>query len=501
MNRHAFIPQPTNRKLNIMAGLLIFLNGCMVGPDYRKPETALPANWRTALVSPGETGEQAIEQQWWRHFHDPVLDQLIAKATHNNPDVRLGETRIIEARAARASAFSTLLPTGNLMGSASRQGNQLGFPSGGPANLSSLVKQPFNIFKSGFDASWELDLFGGHRRELESAEAELTASAISREDVLISTLAEVARTYLDIRLYQAQLAVTADVVASDARSAAISGQRFETGDTSGSDVSRDTARLRHDQAQIAYYRNLLAQAEYGMDVLLGESPGAAHAMLAAAAPVPAGDSQLIFAAPAQVIANRPDIRYAERKLAAATAQQGVAVAKFFPDVSLSGFIGLFNTNAGNFLNAGSKSWFMGASVLWPILSYGTLSANLDAADARQQEALTQYQKTIITALSDVERSFTAYSEQEKYLQSVEKETADYLHLQQIALERYRQGLTAYADVLDADRSLYTSRNQLNQARAQTAQNLIAVYKSLGGGWKQANTADVTVEPDSTAERR
>ncbi len=474
--------------------LSLLLSACTVGPDYRKPDTVLPKDWTSAQDNPAESNDIASEQVWWQSFHDPVLNQLIAKAAGSNLDVKIAETRITEARAARASADAVLFPGGDMMASANRQGNQIGFPSGGgPAGLSTLVKQPFNIFKTGFDASWELDLFGGHHRDAESAKAELEASAVSRDDVLISTLAEVARTYVDIRLYQSQLSVLQETIASDMKTTAITKQRFEVGETAGIDVSRSEAQQQHDQTQIPYYRNLLAQAEYSMDVLLGEQPGAAHALVKAAAAVPVSDRQLVLATPAAVIAQRPDIRNAEHKLASATAQQGVAVAKYFPDISLAGFIGLFNTNAGNFLNVSSKSWSMGANVLWPILSFGSLSANLDAADARQQEALAKYQKAIISALSDIERSFTAYTEQDNYTRSLEKATAADLHVYDIALERYKEGLTSFLDVLDAQRRLYASQNQLTLAKAQTSQNLIAVYKSLGGSWKPASESGTEAE--------
>ncbi|MDD5275935.1 MAG: efflux transporter outer membrane subunit [Methylovulum sp.] len=469
-------------------GLSLVLSACMVGPDYRKPDTPLPKDWVSSQNKKTAKGEVASELAWWQNFHDPVLNQLMAKAANGNLDVKIAGTRIAQARASSAFANAALFPVGDMMASATRQANQIGFPNSAPASLSSAVKQPFNIFKTGFDASWELDLFGGHRREAESARAELAASAISLDDVLISTLAEAARTYIEIRQYQAQLRVAEETIAADMKTTAITQQRVELGETAGLDVSRAEAQQQHDQTQIPYYRNLLTQAEYSLDVLLGEQPGAAHRLLNAASAIPASDKQLILAAPASVIAQRPDIRSAERKLASATAQQGAAVAKFFPDISLVGFIGLFNTDAGSLLRVSSKSWTMGANVLWPILSYGSLSANLDAANAKQQEALVKYQQTIISALADVERSFSAYTEQEKYTQSLEKATAADLNISEIALRRYEEGLASFLDVLDAQRGLYASQNQLALAKAQSAQNLIAVYKSLGGSWEVAKVA-------------
>jgi NodT family efflux transporter outer membrane factor (OMF) lipoprotein len=463
----------------------LLLTSCMMGPDYRKPDIDLPKTWVSAQDPHNEKDNAAIEQTWWQNFHDPVLNQLIAKASGSNLDIKIAETRIAEARALRDSAEALLFPVGDMMASANRQSNQIGFPSGVPSSFSGALKKPFNIFKTGFDASWELDLFGGRRREAESAGAELDASLISSEAVLISTLAEIANTYVDIRRYQSQLNIALETVESDKKTTGITKQLFDDGKTAGIDVSRIEALQHQDQTQVSFYSNLLAQAEFGMDILLGEQPGTAHRLVNPVSALPVSDKKLVLVAPAYVIAQRPDVRNAERKLAAATAQQGVAVAKFFPDISLAGFIGLFNTNAGNLLNVSSKSWSMGANVLWPILSYGSLSANLDAADAKQQEALVKYKMTIISALSDVERSFHAYVEQESYSRSMEEAAAAYRHVYEIALKRYQEGLASYLEVLDSQRRLYAAQNQLTLANAQTSRNLIAVYKSLGGGWKPA----------------
>ncbi len=472
----------SKRKRYLIGALLLNLGGCMLGPDYQPPASQLPENWRSAPLSAGENPANAIERNWWQHFNDPLLNQLIEKVGAGNLDIKLAENRIVTARAARAASSAVLLPSGDMMASANRQQNQLGFPSSGPSNLAGLVKQPFNIFKSGFDASWELDLFGGHRRDVESAQAELEAAALSQADILVSSRAETAKTYFDIRLYQAQWQLAQQVLASDRQSLAIFQERYQQGDASADDAARAEAKLQHDQAQIAYYANLQAQAEYSLDLLLGAAPGTAHQLTVASAAVPVSPVQLVLAAPAAVIAQRPDIRYAERKLAAATAQQGAAVAKFFPDISLSGFVGLFNTNAGNFFSLSSKAFGMGANMIWPILSFGTLSANLDAADARQQEAMTQYQHSILAALTDVERAFSAFSAQEQSRQALAKEAQANRQLLAIAEERYQQGQTAYPEVLDAQRICYASENNLSQATAQTGQDLIAVYKRLGGGW-------------------
>ena len=456
------------------------LYGCMLGPDYKKPETTLPRQWQSTASSEAAISNQ---QAWWQNFHDEVLNQFISKAAKDNFDLKIAETRITQARAMQAVAQAALRPGGDLMASANRQGNQIGFPGNSNSSFAEMLKQPFNIFKTGFDASWELDLFGGHRRDAESARADFTAAEFSRDDLRISILAEVAKTYFDIRRYQNQLNLAEQIYAANQKTTEITQQRFAVGDNAGIEVAQSSSVEAQSHSQIDYYRNLLSQAEFSLDVLLGEMPGYSHSLVNITAALPSIDSQLFLSTPAAVIAQRPDILYAERKLASATAQQGALLAKFFPDVSLTGFIGLFNTNAGNFLNVSSKSWSMGGNIFWPILSYGSLSANLDAANAKQQEAMHNYQKAILTALADVELAYTAYSEQDKFRLSLEVAVSAEQKAHAISIERYHAGLTNYLDVLEAARRLYNVQNQLYQAQAQTAQNLIAVYKSLGGGWQ------------------
>lgn len=462
------------------AGFGLMLAACEVGPDYQKPDTTVPENWAAA---PGNADVKAeIDQKWWKNFNDPVLTSLIEKAAANNLDLKVAEARIAEARAGAASAGAALLPTGDLKGTATREANRMALPGGNGNGLGNLLHKPFNVYETGFDASWELDLFGGNRRAEEAAEAEMQASEATRDDVLVSMLAEVARTYVDIRRANAKLAVAEDIVAADQKTLDIARQRFNVGQAPRLDVVNAEAQLQSAETQMPDIRNQAAQAEYQMDVLLGEQPGAAHRMVGAPSPIPASDKKLVLAAPASVIAQRPDIRVAERKLAAATAQQGVAVAKFFPDISLTGFFGALNTSTQNLVTAANQSWMAGGSILWPILSYGTLSANLDKADAQQQEAMATYQKSILSALSDVERSLNAYTEQEKFLLAAANQVEQDKHATSIARQRYKEGLTSFQEVLDAERTLYTAQNSLAEARANETQDLIAVYKSLGGGW-------------------
>jgi NodT family efflux transporter outer membrane factor (OMF) lipoprotein len=452
------------------------LAGCEVGADYRPPETQVPQEWAAGRDL---SAKAEVDQEWWKNFNDPVLTQIIDKAAADNFDLKIAEVRIAEARAGVASAEAALLPMGDVKGSAAREANQMALPDNADA---ALLRKPFNIYQTGFDASWEVDLFGGNRRAEESAEARMQASEATRDDIRVSLLAEAARTYVALRGYQGQLQVAENIVAADEKTLELAGQRYDAGEAPRLDVTQAEDKLEQAKTQLPSLRNEVAQAEYALDVLMGEEPGAAHKIAAISAPVPEPDKKLVLAAPASVIAQRPDLRVAERNLAAAAAQQGVALAKFFPDISLSGFFGVLNSSTEKLMTAGNKSWIGGGGVLWPILSYNSLSANLDAADAQAQEAMAAYRKTVIEALSDVERSLTAYTEQEKFIQSTLSDVQKNKQAQAIAESRYHEGLTSRLEVLEADRALYAAESRLVQARARASQDLIAVYKSLGGGW-------------------
>ena len=460
-------------------GLSALLASCMVGPDYQKPDTSLPAAWSSPAAKAEADKKTATEQNWWEHFNDPALNQLITKALAGNFDLKIAEARIAEARATRASATSDLIPTVNATAGADRQANRVDFGNA-PFNLT----KPFNTFQAGFDASWELDLFGGKRREIESDTAELKASEASRDDIRVSLLAEVARTYVDIRQYQAQIQIVEDTIKADQHTLDIAGERVRSGTSPGLDVTQASAQLNQEKSDLPHIQNQLAQAEFSMDVLLGEQPGSTHAVTNAPAPIPVADNALIAATPIDVIANRPDIRVAERKLAAATAEQGIATARLFPDVSLSGFFGLLNPDIGNLLRTGSKSWDLGGNVLWPIFNYGKLSAGIDASNARQKEALLTYQKSIVAALSDVERSLTAYDKEEEHRALLTRTAEDNHHAADIARQRYKEGLSSFVEVLDAERTEYASQSARAASDALASENLIAVYKSLGGGWRK-----------------
>ncbi|HEU5047422.1 MAG TPA: efflux transporter outer membrane subunit [Rickettsiales bacterium] len=484
-------PIRKKRSLSLLAtsalALCLALPGCKVGPDYHKPNDPLPIGWKQQLGDSKPAAEhkqeptldkQALAQlQWWKKFNDPVLDGLIEKGLQQNLDLQIAKARIQEARAALRSAKSDLLPSVDAMASGMREGNQIAFGK-------TSFPKPFNIFQTGFDASWELDLFGKSRRAIESAFALFGAEHAYNDEVRVSTLAEIARTYMDIRRYQAQVAIAQQSVKAQEETLKIQKDLYAAGSIPETGVIPAQARLMQQQFQVLYYQNLLTTSEYAMDLLLAEQPGTAHGLVAEVKPIPVADKNIVLAAPAEVIANRPDVREAERKFASSVAEIGVAKAQLFPNISISGFFGFLSTTTDKLVSAPNKSWNVGGNLLWPVFNYGHVVTGIETAKAQKNEALATYKKSVIAALVDVESTLSAYTKQEasrEYMDGIVKQDA---HAADIAQAKYKDGVTSMAEPLEAQQTLYSAQSQLADATANSAQDFIAVYKSLGGGWQE-----------------
>lgn len=465
------------------------LAGCVVGPDYQPSALVLPSTWH-ANQEAKKSIKTERNAQWWQHFNDPILTRLIDKATADNYDLKMAAARVAQARAGVDQAKAAWLPSSDLQASVTREANQIAMPGGSATPFAPLLHTPFNVFQSGFDASWELDLFGSRQRTFEAATAQWQEAMATRDDIQVSLLAEVARTYVAIRRDQEQLKMSVDTVAVNQHMLSIARQRFQAGQVPHLDVIRIEAQLEQSQATIPNQRALLAQREYAMDLLLGETPGTTHEQLGNTGPIPTAKTDLVLNAPAHVIAQRADIRKAERTLAAATAQQGIATARFFPNLSLHGFFGVLGTSTSELSPNDNKSWRTNAGLSLPIFNLGSLSAQLDAANAQHQEALANYQKNILAALSDVERAIVSYAEQERIVQTSLHEVETIQHARNIAQERFQSGTTSQMEVLEMDRTLLAAKDRLTKARADCSLNLIAVYKSLGGGWESKTDLDV-----------
>ena len=469
------------------AGLIFLAAGCSVGPNYEKPDLPVPAAWTEAQQKGVDA--RAIElTRWWTKFNDPLLDSLVERATKSNLDLRLAEARIREARASRAVTASGAWPTVDVSGSYTRNRsseNAIGLPtqgavvtpSGGGANLDQ------NLYRTGFDANWEIDVFGGVRRSVEAADATIEVTVEDRRDVLVTLLGEVARNYIDLRGFQRQLAVARANLKTQQDTLELTQVRFQAGLASDLDVAQQEAQVNTTASQIPTLESGLKQAAYALDVLLGSQPGALWGELAKESEIPSLPPEVLVGLPSDLLRRRPDIRRAERQLAAATAQVGAATADLFPKFFLTGVAGLQSISASDWINGGSRFWSIGPRITWPVFDAGRIRANIEIRNAQQEQALTQYEKSVLTALGDVETALVNYANEQVRYRSLTDAVAANRRAVTMANELYVRGLNDFLNVLDTQRSLYVTESALTQSQATMATNLVALYKALGGGWE------------------
>lgn len=473
--------QPRAFLLSVLATLTF--PGCLaVGPDYVRPAVPEPAAWHADLtngLSAAETDPHSLTS-WWTTLDDPVLSGLIEGAVAGNLDVRAARARVREARARRVIAQAGLFPVIDAAGSArhSRSSGKVG-----PSNTGEL-------YSAGFDASWELDVFGGLRRGVEAAEADIQATEQDLRDVLVSLLAEVAVNYVDVRLYQAGLSIAEANLNTQTDTYEITRWRAEAGLTTQLDVEQAKSQLETTRAQLPSLRKNLEQAMNRLAVLSGEVPGALHVKLKARKPIPVTPLEVAVGVPADTLRRRPDVRRAERELAAQTARVGVATADLYPKLSLLGSIGLESLSASDLFSAAARSYGIGPTVSWRIFEAGSIRAHIEVQSALQEQALIRYEAAVLGALEDVNNALTAFAEEQVRRQSL----AAAVHAAQRALDlagdQYASGLIDFQVVLDAQRSLLSLQDQLALSEGATTSDLISLYKALGGGW-----APLAGEPD------
>jgi NodT family efflux transporter outer membrane factor (OMF) lipoprotein len=466
------------KRILISALLTAVLAGCTVGPDYHPPHPAAPTQWHEPLRG-GETNTAVAAADWWRVFHDPELDSLMARAATTNLDLQLAEARVREARAARTIAGAGKWPTLDANGSYSR----LRYSKNGPMPFPPGVPLDYDVFQTGFDAAWELDVFGGVRRRTESAAASLGAAEYGREFVRVSLFAEVARNYLEVRALQDRLRITQENIKAQTDALSLSQDRFRNGLTSDLDVQQAASLLATTRAQVPALHSQLQAAMHSLDVLLAQPPGALEAELSAEAPMPPLPPAVPVGLPSDLLQRRPDVWQAERSLAAATADIGVATADLFPKFSLTGSAGLQSISASDWFDAGSRFWSAGPTVQWRVFDAGRIRANIRVQNARQEQALVRYEQTTLNAFKEVEDALVAYANEQvrhRSLADAAKANREAVHL---ANQLYASGLASFLNVLDAQRSLYQSEDELAQSERDVALDLVALYKALGGGWQ------------------
>ncbi len=481
---------------------LLITAGCMVGPDFKRPETKVAETWNgqeaVTPATPSKTAAQPVELvDWWRAFKDPTLDSLVEMAIRNNLDLRQAEARIRQARAALGVAGGALYPEvdANLQYQRSSRSTSQAVGGGG-VGPAGLATGPFTeLFQVGLDASWEIDIFGGTRRNIEAAGADLKASVEDRRDVLVTLAGDVGNNYLGLRGFQQQLAVAKKNLEAQKKTAAIIRRRFEVGTVSRLDLANADAQVASTASQIPTLESSARAAVYSLGVLLGREPAALEKDLIKEGPIPPVPPDIPVGLPSELIRRRPDIRRSEAQVHAATARIGVATADLFPKFNLTGSLGVSSsdlTKLGNLAN--SKFWSFGPSVNWPIFAGGRIWWNVKVQDALAEQALLTYQKTVLTALKDVETALVSYAKEQERRRALAEAVVNNRQAVDLAMKLYIAGKTDFLNVTTAQRNLYINEDLLVASIRTVDTNLIALYKALGGGWETTPALTSTKPP-------
>ena len=463
--------------------LLSWAVACAVGPRYEPPEIPVPKTWQESPAAE-LTANVPMLEHWWTVFHDPILDRLVARAVLGNLDLEIAAARIREARGARGIAASAGLPQASVQGAYFRSKRSDAVPpfKSAPGEGAPFGAREQNAFEAGFDATWEIDVFGGVRRDKEAALAQVQAAEEARRDVLVTLLADVARNYVELRAAQRQLQILEQALRSEGDTLELAKARLEGGLGTELDVARAEGLLAANTAQRPTLERFAREAVHRLGVLLGKDPGALASELETPGHLPTAPPEVPLTLPSELLSRRPDLRRAERELAAATARIGVARADLFPRFSIVGGFGRRSEEAGDLSAGDSQFWTILPRVQWPIFSGGRIRANIRVQGARQEQALRQYEKAVLLALEEVENALSAHTRELRREESLRVAVTANQRALELAMDRYTSGLESFLSVLDAERSVYAAQDQLAQSQRNAVVSLISVYKSLGGGW-------------------
>ncbi len=481
-------------------------------PDFIPPKPIDTPSWNDVSAKQGAvTPAMNPDPEWWSGFNDPVLTALIEKAIKGNLDLQQAVLRVIEARQGEVSARAEGLPTLGATGSYKR--SQLGAEGileskGAYSQLNNLadkqtgreigglldqISQPADIYQYGFAVSWELDLFGKVRRSVEQAGAKAQAAAEATDDALVMLEGQVAQAYVQLRGAQALAASQQENVRIARDAFDLTQRRQQHGLTTDLDVEQARTQLNDNERQLPAFEKQVAQAMNSLSILIGEPPGTVDSMVATPAPLPKPPQMVGVGVPSTLARRRPDIREAEAQLHAATANVGVAVASFYPDISLTGNLGVRALDASYLTNWGSHFYSFGPSVSLPIFEGGKLTAGLTVARAQAAEAALAYRGAVLNALREVENALVAYRTDQVARDKTDDTVKSAETTLYLARNRYDHGLSDFIQVLDAERTLVGVRQQLVQADIALTGDIVTLYKALGGGWEK-KAGDITIPP-------
>jgi outer membrane protein, multidrug efflux system len=504
--------QVGRRWIAVFAGAAIAFAGCEVGPNYHEPKVPTPEKFSEAEVRPTTrpapelaavpTPEQL--KRWWETFRDPELNRLIELSLRSNLDLQTEAEKIIEARAEAGIARAGIFPTLNGVGqyNHSRRSAHLGSAggtttgttsgttttgstsaSGGGSNLEG------DFYQAGFDAAWELDVFGGIRRGIEEANANVDAAIEDRRAVLITLLGDVATDYVTLRGLQAQVAITQGNISTQDQTLNLIETQNRAGLVADLAVAQQQAQLMTTKSQLPDLEAEIDQQIHALSVLLDLEPSALEAELDTPAPIPYGPVHIPAGLPSELLRRRPDIREAERQLAASNAEIGVAISQLYPQVSITGSLGFESSQFHQLFNLYSRYFSIGPSVTWPIFNAGQIEYNVQVESSLERQAFINYESTVLTGFQEVEDSLIAYAkEQDRRAELQDAVVADQKAVD-LTQSLYKEGLDTFLDVLTTQQTLLTAQETLVSSEQSVSTDLITLYKALGGGWETTEMKD------------
>jgi outer membrane protein, multidrug efflux system len=477
------------RRTALLAGALL-LAGCVVGPDYRRPEVQAPAAYQYPA---GQDGALA-DTEWWKAFGDPVLDGLIAEALANNRNIKVAAANIEQAAGVLQSTRSAFYPQVGYQ----LDGGRNRFTSDGLNSLNAGVSNPTNYFQALAGASWEIDLWGRVQRLSESAQANVLATEEARRGVILTLVANVANGYLQLRGLDEQLTMAQRTRDAYAESLRLMEAKFQYGRVSQMNVDQATARLQTAEAQLPRLKRDIALLQDALAILLGRNPG----------PIPRGKSIFEVTLPAvpagvpsQLLERRPDLAQAEQQLIAANAQIGAAKAQYYPTISLTGALGTASTDLSNLFKASTRNWNYAGAIAGPIFTGGAIAGQVAQAEAAQRAALQSYQLAIQSAFADVDGALASRTTLVEQIGAQEKLVAALRGYSRLAQLQFDVGRVPYSTVLQAEQELFPAELEWAADRARLASSVVGIYKAMGGGWVAAADKLTAAAPAASAPKQ
>jgi len=467
----------------ITALFCLTLTACIsVGPDYREPVLEVPSDWNSLNHDAPRVEEVKYPesvQRWWKTLNDPLLTELVDEALQASPDMRTAQSVLRESRARRGVARADYFPSLTASGAASSSKSE-----------GEAARENYSV---GLDASWELDLFGGVRRGVEASQATLEASEASLRNTQVSLAAEVATNYFEVRALQKRRVIALENLDRQSQTLQLTEWREQAGLIGRQDVEQARSNLEQTRAQVPSLEISLAEAEHSLEILLGKLPGALHQRLAADAELPRIPDAIAIGIPAETVRQRPDIRIAERRLAAETARVGVAESARYPAFKLSGSLGLEALTLSGLGENGAGTSSLLGGITAPLFNAGRLKREVEIQDAVREQAQITYEQTVLNALSEVENALVNFSRSQQRSEALARATSAVENAAEIARENYSSGLTDFQSVLDTERSVLSLQDSLATSRSNSVLALISLYKALGGGWSSASLSETPNE--------